>query len=205
VPVCKVLHPFRCERGKDIRYAPVEASCPGAVFHLEGIKEKEHLLDMVGGELFILGIEGVGQEIGDTLTAQVSDHLIKVFPERHQLPEALLGNVQYDHMDLAVVLGEVAGHLGAHEGSWKVGDLQGSGYGVMVADGYIVHPQLAGGVVNETGRGVALRAIELTQRPVGRLVGVAGMNVKIGFEQFSHDTVYSKATLQQGYDYVIIS
>lgn len=203
VLVGEIIDSFEGERADERFDAAVVALRPAAVPHLEGVEQEHHLLDMARGQLLVLGVERVGDEVGDPLLVQVGGQLVDVFPDPHQVPEDALGDVEDDHVDLAVVLREVAGQLGAQEGPRQVGDLQGAADGVVVGDGDVVHPEFLGAVVDEAGGGVALRAVELAQRPVGRLVGVGGVDVQVGLVYPFHAARYNKATLQESYGDVI--
>ncbi len=69
---------------------------------------------------------------------------------------------------------------GAAEGGIPSHITQGAGDGVVIGDGDEVHSLFARRVVDELRRGVALRTVELAQRPVVRLVGMARMYVQVG-------------------------
>ena len=60
-----------------------------------------------------------------------------------------------------------------------------------------IHPPGPGNVIEPLGRGIAFRAVELAQRPVGRLVGIAEMDVQIG-AQGRHVLLYSSSMLRTG-------
>ena len=87
-------------------------------------------------------------------------------------------------MHLAAVFREVAGDLTADEGVGQVGYLQTAADHVVVGDGDVVHAARQCGLVQEPWRGVALRAVELAHGPVGRFVGMAGVDVQICFKGF---------------------
>lgn len=119
--------------------------------------------------------------MGYAFCVKKSDQFMDILAQFQDRPELGFGDVQHHHMNLAAVFRKMGGDLGADEDSRQVADFQGAIDGVMVADGDEVHAAIAGGAIQVVGRGVAFRDIELAHGPVGRFVGVAGMDVQIGF------------------------
>jgi len=72
-------------------------------------------------------------------------------------------------------------YLGADESSRQMADLQSSVDGVVIGDGDEIHAALAGDLVQMPGRGITLRNTELAHGPVGRFVGMAGVDVQVCF------------------------
>ena len=83
-------------------------------------------------------------------------------------------------VDLAAVLGEGGGHLFGEEGARQVGDLQGAGDLVVVADGDETHAAAAAEPVEVARLGEALRRAELAEDPFAGAVGVAAVDVQVG-------------------------
>jgi len=78
----------------------------------------------------------------------------------------------------------MSGDLATDEGVWQMCYFKCAAYAVVVGYGDVIHPPRQSCLVEMPGRGVAFRAVELAHRPVGRFVGMAGVQVKVGFEGF---------------------
>ena len=197
VPVHQTDDGFLVQRRNEFLGDRIEAARPAAILHLERGEQKQALLDDLQSQLVVLGIKWMGQEVGDLLLAEIVNQFVDILPERHDFPELSFSDVEHHHMHLATILREVSGDLGTEEGKRQMGYFPGAVDGVVVRDGDKIHPPGPGNVIESLGRGIALRAVELAQRPVGRLVGMAGMDVQIGAQSW-HVLLYSSSMLRTG-------
>ena len=119
--------------------------------------------------------------MGNLLGMKIGRQLVDILAQLQNQLKLRFGDVQHHHMHLAAVFREMGRNLGADEGSRQMSDFQGTVDGVMVGDGDEVHATFPGSAVEMPGRCVALRDIELAHGPVGRFVGMAGVDMQICF------------------------
>ena len=117
--------------GKGLVFAavagPVEFEIP---------KEQQQAFKVSDREPVVYGIQGVGDDVEDTRLLEIGGQVENVLAALLDLVMLGFGDVQYEHVDLAAVLREVAGHLLADEGVGQVRNLQGPADTVVVGDGH---------------------------------------------------------------------
>jgi hypothetical protein len=84
-------------------------------------------------------------------------------------------------MKLASIFREVGGDFLAHKDVFQMGNLQGSGYRIVVRNRYKAHASLTGQPVDVHGLGVALGAADFSQQPFRGSLGMRRVNMKIRF------------------------
>jgi hypothetical protein len=180
VPVGQVGHHLGGQGAEQRLGQPVEAVVVDAVADLEPLEEHQQLFHVLQGEPAVDPEEGVGDRVEDVLVQQVLPEAVEVVPQPLDLGVLLLGDPEHQAVDGAAVFGKPGGHLRGEEHPRQVGDLQGSGHRVVVADGDEIHPACPAGAVDGFGLGEALRGGDLAQHPFVGTVRVLGVDVQVG-------------------------
>jgi hypothetical protein len=157
----------------------VEVAVVDAVAHLEALEEHQELLDVLEGQAVVDAVEGMGYRVDDRLVVEVIAQGVDVVAQTLDLGVLRLGHSGDQAVDHAAVLGERHRHLRGQEDPRQVGDLEGTGDGVVVADGDEVHAPRAAGAVELERLGEALRRRDSAKEPLVRTVGVFGVNVQV--------------------------
>ena len=120
---------------------------------------------MADGQLFIDGIEGMSQGIGDVLLMQIGRKIINVFPEVLKVLVLPFGSSIDDHVDLTAVFREVGGHFFTDERLGQMSDFQGSFDGIMIGYGYVGHSPGTDQMIQRLGVRITFRTSQLLQHP----------------------------------------
>ena len=163
----------------DLLRQVVQKAVAGAVPDLERGKEDEHLLERLDREAPVLVVEGMRDEMGDSLRLEVRGEVIYVPPEALDLGVLGFRDSQRDDVDPAAVLGERDVNFLGEEDVGKVRDLEAAVDDVVVRHRDERHSARFRDPVEVPRFRVALRTADLLEDPFGRTVRMMGVDVQI--------------------------
>ena len=175
--------------GRQVREQFLEAAVAVGVavaVQFEDAEEQQQLFKMIRCQAVVHGVQWVGDGTGDGRLLQIADKLKDVAPQSLDVGMLGFGDVVDEDVDLAPVGREIGRDLLADENPRQMRDFEGALDFVVVRDGDERHAPPPGDMVKMKRLGKALGAADFLEKPLGRPLGMSGVNVQVRLHHCLH-------------------